>query len=200
MELRGDLPVRASGLLEGDGDRPIVLAVRPHHRRRHVDVRVGLVDGEVRAVHAIAVDLVLHRDAAAMAADVPAVRIRPCRLDLARVRAERVHVVDVLREIVQRVAARRRSAHPQLERARADVRETSPRPASSDAAAPETSRDTGSARRRESDRRGEQNHDRSRQALMIADFTHLAHVRSWLRAPRDARTGTRTSGWPRAAT
>ena len=58
-------------------DRPIVEAVRPHDRRRHVDVRVRRVDGEIRAVDAIAEHLVLHGHAAAVTGDVPAVRIRP---------------------------------------------------------------------------------------------------------------------------
>ena len=63
---------------------------------------------EIRAVDAVAVDLVLHRHAAAVAADGPPVRIRPRRRQLPAVGGERVHVVDVLREVVQRVAARRR--------------------------------------------------------------------------------------------
>ena len=89
VQLRRDLPARAGRLLERDGDRPLVEAVRPHDGRRHVDVRVRRVDAEVRAVHAVAVHLVLHRHAAAVTAHVPPVRIRPRRRQLASVGAER---------------------------------------------------------------------------------------------------------------
>ena len=54
--------------------------------------------------------------AAAVRGHRPAVRIGARRRQLAAAWIEDVDVVDVLREVVQRVAARRRSAHPQLER------------------------------------------------------------------------------------
>ena len=122
MQLRRDLPAHAGGLLEADGHRPIVEPVRPHDRRRHVDVRVRGVDGEVGAIHAVAEHLVLHGDAAAVSRHVPPVRVRPCRRQLAAVGREGVDVVHVLGEVVERVASRRRAAHPQLERPVADVR------------------------------------------------------------------------------
>ncbi len=114
-------PVHPCGLIERHRHGPLVEATRPHNRRGHVDVRVRRVDREIRAVDAIAVHLVFHGGAAAVAARVPAVRIRSRGLDLTPVRRRDVHVVHVLGEVVQRVPARRRSAHPQLERARSEV-------------------------------------------------------------------------------
>src|SRR5437016_3827789 len=53
-----------------------------------------------------------------MARHRPAKRIRSCDLQLAAICRERVDVVYVLRKVVQRVPARRRSAHSQFERRR----------------------------------------------------------------------------------
>ena len=98
VELRRHLPMFTGRLLERDDRGSILEAVRPHQRRRHIDVRVVGVDRQIRAVDAIAVHLVLHGD-------------------------ERVDVVHVLREVVQRIAARRRPAHSQLERRLRQLRE-----------------------------------------------------------------------------
>ena len=83
---------------------------------------VRFVDGEIRAVDAIAVHLVAHCHAAAVSRDIPSVRVGPRRLYPATVGADRADVVHVLREIMKRIAAGRRSAHPQLERARFEIR------------------------------------------------------------------------------
>ena len=123
VQLRGDLPVHAGGLFERKRDRTIVEAARPHERRRHVDVRVRLVDGEVRAVDAIAEHFVLHRHRGAMVRHAPAVRVGSHRRQLAPAVVSDVHVVDVFREIVERVAPGRRAAHAQLERAGAELGE-----------------------------------------------------------------------------
>ncbi len=124
VQLRGHFPLRTGRLHERQRHRPIVQPMGPHDRRRHVDVRVRRVDGQIRPVDGVPVHFVLHGDAAAMAAaHIPPVRIGPRRLQLAAVPREGVHVVHVLREIVQRVAAGRRAAHPELERHRCKIRE-----------------------------------------------------------------------------
>ena len=123
VQLGRDLPAHPGRLLKGDGDRTIVETVCPHDRRRHVDVRVRGVHREIGPVHAIAEHLVLHCDAAAVSGHVPAVGIRPGGRQFAAVGGEGVHVVDVLREVMQRVTPRRRPAHAQLQRAAAELGE-----------------------------------------------------------------------------
>ena len=55
--------------------RPLEPAAREHQRRRNVDVRVHGVDAEIRAVGAIAEDLVGDDDGAVVGGDVPLMRI-----------------------------------------------------------------------------------------------------------------------------
>ncbi len=121
LKLRGDLPGPVYGRVEGHGDGAVVEAARPHDDRRHVDVRVGRIDREIRAVDVIAEDLVFDGDDAAVVGNGPAVGIRPGRRNLAALATEGVDVVDVLREIMQRVPPRRRAAHSQLERRAAQL-------------------------------------------------------------------------------
>ena len=106
VQLRRDLPLRTGWLFQQHADRPVFETAGPHERGGHVDVRVGCVDREIRAVDAVAEHLVPQRDVAAVPAHGPPIRIRPRRLQLAPVGGEGVHVVDVLREIMERVAAR----------------------------------------------------------------------------------------------
>ena len=72
---------------------------------------------------AIAVDLVLDGHAAGVRRYRPSGVVRPLEPQLAAVGVVRVHVVHVLREVVERVASGRRSAHPQLERRRRQLGE-----------------------------------------------------------------------------
>ena len=65
----------------GRSSRPL----RPHHRRRHVDVGVRRIDGEVGAVERVAEHLVTDRDAAVVAGDHPPIRIRTVDVELAAV-------------------------------------------------------------------------------------------------------------------
>ena len=66
-----------AGGRERDADRPRFEAARPHQRRRHVHVRVGRVDAEIGAVHAVAEHLVDHADGAVVPGDVPLIGVRP---------------------------------------------------------------------------------------------------------------------------
>ena len=127
MQLRGHRPSAPGDARirrrQRERHRAIVEPARPHDRGRHVHVHVRGVDRQVRAVDAIAEHLVAHRHAAPVFADGPAGRIGPRDRQLAAVGPRGVHVVHVLREIVQRIAARRRYAHAQLERRVAELGE-----------------------------------------------------------------------------
>ena len=121
MELGGDLPLHSLGWVERYGDSTVVETARPHDGCRHVDVRVGRIDCQVRAVDVIAEDLVFHGNHAAVLGNDPAVWIRSGHRDLAALAIECMNVVDILREIMRRVAARRGSAHSQFERRTAQL-------------------------------------------------------------------------------
>jgi len=96
---------------------------RPHQRRRHIDVGVRAVDREVGAVHTITEDFVADAHGPLVSRDVPFVRVRAGERERRARRIGRVDVVDVLGELVQRIPARRRSAHPDLEGPRRHVGE-----------------------------------------------------------------------------
>ena len=65
-------------------------------------------------VDAVAEHFVAERDGAAVSRHRPSIRVWPRQLEGARVVA-RLDVVDIFGELVERVAAGRRAAHPQLE-------------------------------------------------------------------------------------
>ncbi len=116
MQLGGDAPVFVSRRrLEPQRGRPVVEPPGPHHRRRHVDVGMCRIDRQVGAIQRVAEHLVSNRRGAVMAGHHPAMRIRPCDRQRAAIAGARLDVVDVLREVVQRIAARRRAAHSELE-------------------------------------------------------------------------------------
>ena len=110
FELRRDLPFCARGRLERRRGGPIVETARPHDRCRHVDVRVGGVDGQIRAVDPIAIDLVFDRHDARVHRHAPAGIVRLLDSKLPAICGVRIHVVDVLCEIVQRISSWRRPA------------------------------------------------------------------------------------------
>ena len=120
-QLRRGLPVGALGRHELHADGAPLEAARPHQGRRHVHVRVRGVDAEIGAVDVVAEHLVGDAHARRMLRHVPLVRVRPDDPELAAALVEGVHVEDVLGELVQRVAARRRSAHAQLQRRRGQI-------------------------------------------------------------------------------
>ena len=121
MQLRRDLPLRTGRRSERQRGGTIVKAAGPHDRCRHVDVRMARIDRQVRPVDAIAIHLVLDGHAGRMGRYGPSGVVRPFEAQFAAVRIVRVDVVHVLREVVDRVAPGRRSAHPQLERRRGQL-------------------------------------------------------------------------------
>ncbi len=122
MQLRRDPPLLPPRRLERQHGRAVVQAARPHDGRGHVQVKVGAVDRQVGAVHRVAVDPVAHGRRAAVPGGHPAGGVGPRQRELRPVAAGHVHVVDVLREIVERVAPGRRPAHVQIERRAAEIR------------------------------------------------------------------------------
>ncbi len=82
-QLRRHLPGRAGRRIEGQRRRPIVEAAPPHDRRRHVDVRMARIDGQIRSIEPIAADLVFQRDGALVRRHAPSRIIRPIRPQLA---------------------------------------------------------------------------------------------------------------------
>ena len=115
MQLRRHLPMETRGRNKGQCRWPVVQSARPHDRRRHVDVRMASVHGQVGAVHAIAEYLVAQRQGAAVLVHRPSIWVGPFRRQLASVSAHNLDVVDIYREVVQRVAPRRGTAHAQFE-------------------------------------------------------------------------------------
>ncbi len=108
-QLGGDLP---PGLrVEADADRPGVLPHGPQEGRGDVQPGVGRVDLRIGAVAPVAEQRVAHRHRAVMAGHRPAIGIGS--LDgqrLARAIDGR-HRIDVLGELVQRIAAGRGAGH-----------------------------------------------------------------------------------------
>src|SRR5690606_18877660 len=102
--------------VEGDADRSRGGVPRPHERCGDVQVRVRVVDGRVRAVRAVCEKGVAHADGAVVARHVPLVYVRTRDLEGVAGAVRRDDVIDVFRELVERVAAGRGPAHPQLER------------------------------------------------------------------------------------
>jgi len=88
----------------------------PHQGRRHVDVGVGGVDGQIRSVDAIAEDAIVHAYLRSMLRHVPFVRVHVRHRKRSALSIHDPEVEDVLREVVQRVASGRGSAHQQLQR------------------------------------------------------------------------------------
>ena len=111
------------GLCQREGDGTVVHPARPHERRRNVHVEMTGVDGEIRAVDAIAEHLVTHDHRRPVLGHRPAGGIRARDVQRAAFGRDGLHVVDVLREVVERVPSRRRDGHPQLQRLRGEVGE-----------------------------------------------------------------------------
>ena len=102
-ELCTNAPVGARRRLEAKRRGPHFKAARPHQCGRHVDVRMGAVDPEVGAVHAVAEDAVGHSHGTGMACDSPLVWTRlGCRQRHPGFVGD-AHVEHVLDELVQRV-------------------------------------------------------------------------------------------------
>ena len=101
---------------------PAIEASRPHQRRGHVDVRMGRVDAEIGAVDPVAEHAIAHPDGPVVAGDVPLVQVRPARRQRPPGPVGDDDVVDVLRELVKGVAARRGAAHADLQRPRRHLR------------------------------------------------------------------------------
>ena len=114
---------RSGRPLEAHRHRSTLHPARPHQRRRHVDVRMRAVDREVGAVDAVAEDAVLHPHGARVAGDVPLVRVGPRDGERLPRFVGDPHVEDVLRELVDRVAPWRRTAHAHLQRSRRHIGE-----------------------------------------------------------------------------
>ena len=116
QQLRGHPPRRPRGTLDANRRRPRLEAPCPDERRRHVDMRVRGVHGDVSAIHPIPEEAVLHAHGAIVCGDDPGVRIGTPEWQRLPLRPERAEVEDVLRELVQRVTSGRRAAHTQFER------------------------------------------------------------------------------------
>ena len=117
-QLRRDGPVRAGRRAhERDADGTQLEARHPHQAGGHVQVRVRRVDRHVGAVDAVAVDAVRDAQAAVMAGDGPLRRRDRRSRQRAPAGVGGLQVVHVLRELVQRVAARRAAAHVKFGRA-----------------------------------------------------------------------------------
>ena len=86
-------------------------------------MRLGRVDAGIGAVDAIGEHAIADADRAAMVLDPPDVQARPRRRQRPAGAVGNLHIEDVLRELVQRVAARRAAAHVDLDRIRGDVAE-----------------------------------------------------------------------------
>ena len=124
MELCGHGPCaagRARRRLERQRGRRIVESAGPHDRGGHVHVDVRDVDRQVGAVDVIAVDLVAHGDAVGVRAHRPPRRIGSRDSQIVALGVHGLHVVHVLREVVNRIAPGRRPAHAQFERGRAEA-------------------------------------------------------------------------------
>ena len=122
-QLRRHAPAGAGRRLEADVDGTLLETASPHQRGRHVDVCVRGVDRQVRAVRAIAEDAITDANVRRVLGNDPLMR---CRVRHAQGGARRVRDADVehvLRELMKRVASRRRAAHVQLERCRRQVGE-----------------------------------------------------------------------------
>src|SRR5690606_6024002 len=122
-ELRGDLPVRALGRVELDGDRPVLEAARPDEGGRDVQVRVRRVDPAVGAVGAVGEEGVGEAHGAVVPGDDPAVWVGLGDLERTAAGVRGLDGVDVLRELVDRVAAGGGPAHTDLEGAGGEVGE-----------------------------------------------------------------------------
>ena len=79
VELRGHRPGDVGRRHERQPGGPRLERLRPHQRRRHVEVRLGGVDARVGAVDAIAEQAIAEADGAAVARDAPDVQVRPRR-------------------------------------------------------------------------------------------------------------------------
>ena len=112
IELRGHPPPAVGRGLEADGGRPVLEPVPPHEAGRHVQVGVSVVDREVGAIDAVAVDAVGEPDGAVMAGHVPPRHRGADRLEGVAGAVGRPHLEHVLGEVVPRVASRRGGAHP----------------------------------------------------------------------------------------
>ncbi len=89
---------------------------RPEEDRRGVDVRVGVVDGEVGAVDVVAEEAVADGDRVSGRHDTPDVGSEGLQCELCAVGRSGREGEEVLGELVGRVAAWRRPAHAHLER------------------------------------------------------------------------------------
>ncbi len=96
---------------------------RPQDGGGHVDVRVRGIHGEIGAVETVAEHPVGHFHGAAVARHRPLLRPRALQRQSAARAVAGAEVEHVLRELVQGVAARRRTAHVQPERSRGHVGE-----------------------------------------------------------------------------
>ena len=122
-ELGGHLPRLAGRRHELHPGAARLETLGPHQRGRHVEVPVGRVDAEIGAVGTIAEHTVAHRHRAVVARHVPLMQVRPHRGQRLALAVGDAHVEDVLGELVEGVAARRRAAHPHLEGSGGDVGE-----------------------------------------------------------------------------
>ena len=113
MQLCGDLPRRRR--LERDPRGALLEAACPHQRRRHVDVRVGRVDREVRAVEAIAPYFVADAHHAAVPRNVPLRRVGTFDGERHSLAVVNPYVVHIPGEIVNGVASGRRARYQDLE-------------------------------------------------------------------------------------
>ena len=138
-QLCGDTPRAARRLREADADRRVRQRRRPGEGRRYVQVCMRAIDGRVGAVDAIGKQPVAHVHDVARRHDAPLggrqqfggerrVAVTAC-----------LEEVDVLAELVRRVASWRRSRHPHFER-RARPRPGSARPPAATAALARESR------------------------------------------------------------
>ena len=116
QELGGRLPAAVGRRLEGDADGAVLQSAGPHERGRDVQMRMGGVDPGVGAVSMVAVKGVVHLDGAVLAPDGPAIRVGSAERKRMPLPIGGAHGVDVLGELVERVAAWRGAAHPKLDR------------------------------------------------------------------------------------
>ncbi len=114
-EFAGDAPIGAGGDFEMQRGRGVFESRRPNERGGQIEMSMSGIDGGIGTIDAIAIQGIFDDHGGVLAGDGPAVRIR--LLDGERMTrfVEGAYVINVLGELVQRIAAGRRAAHAQLE-------------------------------------------------------------------------------------
>ena len=123
VELRGHRPGDVGRRHERQPGGPRLEGLRPHQRGRQVEVRLRGVHARVGAVDAVGEQAIADADGAAVILDAPDVQAWPGRRQRPAGAVADLQLENVLRELVQRVAAGRAAAHVDLERIRRDVAE-----------------------------------------------------------------------------